>query len=177
LPLKPSGCPAATFLLQADVPAGLLATFADPGLDLSPGTSASTTLTLTATGAPDGSYTILVTATNGTHVGSASAQAMLISDLAAAVWTDKPSYAGNQVVSVTALMTHGGAPLPNVSVRFTLTKANGSVVTGTATSRPDGTAGFSYRLKGKEPSGVYAVQADASVNELSATAATTFTVQ
>ena len=68
-----TSCGAATFTLQASAPAGWTATFAAASLTLSPGTSGSTTLTLTSSLTASGLSSIPVTAANGSYVGTASA--------------------------------------------------------------------------------------------------------
>jgi Bacterial Ig domain/NPCBM-associated, NEW3 domain of alpha-galactosidase len=69
-----AGCSSSTFNLQASVPGGWSASFANPLLTLAVGASASTTLTVTSpvTASPS-SYSLGATAANGAYSGSASA--------------------------------------------------------------------------------------------------------
>jgi hypothetical protein len=61
-----AACGAASFSLEADIPAGWAATFANPVLTLAPGASAITTLTVSSpASATDGFYAVVVTARNG----------------------------------------------------------------------------------------------------------------
>ena len=150
-------------------------------LTISPGTSASTTLTVTSpASATGGFYTIGVTATNGantSYAASTSATYVIVSSLTVTVSTDQSSYTRSQTVSITAKVNAGGSPVANVSVTFTITKSNGTVVTGAATTGTNGTAVYKLRLKRQDPVGVYQVRSDATNNGLSGSNATSFTVQ
>lgn len=176
-----AGCTASTFALQATVPGGWMAAFADPTLTLSPGASASTTLAVTSpASATDGFYTIGVTATNSgnpTSTGAASATHVIISSLNVTASTDRPSYTRNQSVSIMAMVSSGGLPVANATVTFAITKSNGAVVTATATTGTNGSAVYKLRLKRQDPIGAYQVRAAAANNGLSGSAATSFTVQ
>lgn len=62
-----AACPASTFALAANVPAGWSASLSSPSLMLSAGQQGSTTLIVTsASGTPDGSYPVTMTATDMT---------------------------------------------------------------------------------------------------------------
>jgi uncharacterized repeat protein (TIGR01451 family) len=178
-----AGCTASTFTLQTTLPSGWTAAFASPTLTLSSGEMASTTLTIgSPASAADGFYTIGVTATNSadtTYTASTSATYVIVSSLHVTVSTDKTSYTRNRTVSITAMVSSsGGSPAANASVMFTLTKANGAVVTGTATTGANGVAVFSYRLKKQDPTGSYQVTANASMNStFFGNATASFTVQ
>jgi hypothetical protein len=178
-----AGCTASTFTLQAALPSGWTAAFASPTLILSSGESVSTTLTVTSpASATDESYTIGATATNSAetaYTASTSATYVLVSSLTVTVSTDKTSYTRNRTVSITTTVSSsGGSPAANANVTFTITKANGAVVTGTATTGANGVAVFSYRLKKQDPTGIYGASANASMNSMIfGNASTTFTVQ
>ncbi|HXV48719.1 MAG TPA: hypothetical protein VEB61_07940, partial [Candidatus Binatia bacterium] len=111
------------------------------------------------------------------YTKSASGSENVVTGLNVSVNTDKPSYARNQQVTVTASVNTGGAPLANVAVVFTITKANGSAVTGKATTGSNGTAVFKLRLKKQDPVGTYQVKATGTMSGISGSAATSFTVQ
>jgi hypothetical protein len=93
------------------------------------------------------------------------------------VSTDKPSYTRNESVSITATVSSGGSPVVNAAVTFTVTKPAGAGVTATATTGTNGTAVYKLRLTRQDPVGIYQVGAVATKGALSASGATTFTVQ
>ncbi|MGH8532196.1 MAG: NEW3 domain-containing protein [Gammaproteobacteria bacterium] len=88
------------------------------------------------------------------------------------VATNQASYTRTQTVSVTAKLSSGGSPIVNAPVTFTVSKSNGAVVTGTATTGSTGSAVYKLRLTKQDPVGSY--QAGAAA--LSSSAATNFTV-
>ena len=105
-----------------------------------------------------GAYSFAVTGTNssaGTYFKTTSGTETLVSALAVTAATDKPSYSRNQSVFVSATVTSSGSPMANASVSFTITKANGAVVTGSALTGSNGTAVYKYRLKQRDPLGAY----------------------
>jgi len=162
------GCTASDFALQATVPSGWTAAFTPPTLTIDPGTTKPTTLQVTSSGtATDGFYTIAVAARNTaepTYAGSTSATIVIASSLSVSVSTDKPSYNRNQTVTITATVSFQGAPVSNAGVTFTITKANGGVITGTATTGTNGSAVYKYRLKKQDPTGTYVGTVNANLN-------------
>jgi M6 family metalloprotease-like protein len=96
--------------------------------------------------------------------------------VAVAVATSQPSYSRSQTVSITATVTVGGSPVANDSVKFTITKANGAVVSGTAMTKTNGNAGYNLKLKRSDPVGTYQVNVTTTINAVSSSAATSFTV-
>jgi hypothetical protein len=97
--------------------------------------------------------------------------------LAVTAATDKPSYSRNQPVLVSATVTSNGSPMANVNVSFTITKANGSVVSGSAITGANGTAVYKYRLQSRDPLGAYQARAVGTMSAVSGSATTTFNVQ
>jgi M6 family metalloprotease-like protein len=93
------------------------------------------------------------------------------------VATDQSSYSPGQTVSTTATATYGGTPLANVSVSFTITKPNGSVVTGSANTGKNGTAIYKLRLNRNAPAGTYIAGIAAAVKGNPRSASTDFTVR
>jgi hypothetical protein len=93
------------------------------------------------------------------------------------VSTDQPSYTRSQTVTITAKVTSGGTPVANTAVSFRVTKSNGTVVTGSATTGANGTAVYKLRLKRQDPVGVYQAGAVATQNAVSVSASSNFTVQ
>jgi len=177
------GCAASSFSLKTTVVlTGWTASFAASTLALSPGSSASTTLTLTSPASATNSFTFPVVVTNSANASyqATSSVGYVIgttdTTLNVSVSTDKPSYTGGQTVSVIARASSGGSPVSNASVTFTMTKSNGIVVSQTATTDSTGSAVGKFRLKNHDPAGGYKARADAAKAPLAGSAATSFTV-
>jgi gametolysin peptidase M11 len=99
------------------------------------------------------------------------------------VATNQASYSPGQTVSTTATATYAGSPVANVSVSFSVTKASGSVVTGSAKTGNNGTAVYNLKLMKNDPAGTYQVGVVATISGTSGSttatslsAATSFTV-
>ena len=177
-----AGCSASDFNLQATVPSGWTTVFASPLLNISPGASATTTLQVTSpTSATDGFYNVGVNAVNSAnsnYSASMSATCVVVSSLGVTVSTDQSSYTRTQTVNITAVVSGAGSPVSGTGVTFTVTKADGSRVTGTATTGANGSAVYSYRFnKKRDPVGTYQVTATANLNGVSGSGATSFVVQ
>jgi len=171
-------CSASSFNLQAVVPAGWAAAFPASTVTLSPGSSTSTTLSVSSPAtAASTSYTVGATAARTTNAATATATYSVLS-LASTVSTDKSSYSPGDTVVITDTVTVG-TPLANASVTFIVTKPNG--VTGTqttATTNANGEAVYKLRpSKQKGSAGTYQVRAAASSKGASTSATTTFTVR
>jgi len=93
-----------------------------------------------------------------------------------AVATNQQTYSPGQTVSATATATYAGLPVPNVPVSFTVTKANGNVVTGSANTGSNGTAIYKVRLAKSDPAGTYMATAITTINAVSHSASKNFTV-
>ncbi len=176
------GCSASNFNLQASVPGGWTAVFANPTLNVAPGGSATTTLTITSpSSATDGFYSAVAVAANGAasnYSATASATCVIVSAMEVAVSSDKLSYTRAETATVTASVNALGAPVSGAVVSFTMTKANGAVVGKTVTTGANGVAVFSYRFnKKQDPVGTYQVTAAANLNGVSGNGATTFAVR
>jgi len=176
-----SGCSAGTFNLSSTQPSGWLGAFSSAALTLNPSQTASATLTETVSAsALAGTYAVGSSAINGTYAGSGTANATVGN---ATTLTDTLSVTGSrysvrQTVPSTAIVLNGGAAAAGASVTFTLTKANGSKVTGTATADSTGKAAWSYKLTNKDPAGTYSVVSSATYNSKTATSSpVTFSVQ
>jgi uncharacterized repeat protein (TIGR01451 family) len=176
-----TGCTASSFSLQALVPSGWTAAFNDAALVISPGASASTTLQVTSpVSIPDGVYTIGVTAVNSAdpaYAASTTATYGIDPGLDVTVSTNQPSYTANQSVSITTIVSLEGSSLSSASVAFTITKPQGAVTTGKATTGLDGRAVYTFRVKKNDPLGTYQVRAEASLNGAAGTAEASFTVR
>ena len=90
--------------------------------------------------------------------------------------TPNPASRG-QAVTSTAVVRANDAPVANASVTFTITKANNTVVTQTATTDASGKAVSKRQLKRNDPIGPYQIRADATVNGIVGSATTSLTVQ
>ncbi|TLY21393.1 MAG: hypothetical protein E6K68_06310, partial [Nitrospirae bacterium] len=176
-----SGCAASIFSLKATVPAGWTGAFGVSSLTLSPGAASSTTLTVTSpASAASGSYTIGATATNSANasfVGSASVTESLVASLTLQVGSDQASYSPPAGANLTATVTVGSTPAAGATVTFIVTKPDQSVITVTTAMGANGLAVFNFRLKPKDPSGLWQVQAVATVNGVSGSSTTSFMVQ
>jgi len=176
------GCAATSFNLQATVPSGWNAVFNSPTMSISPGSSATTTLQITSpASANDGFYNVglaVMNSSDSTYSASCSATCVVVSSLDVNVSTDRSSYTRSQTVVVTSSVSNAGSPVSGAVVTFTLTKANGAVVTATAATAADGSAVYTYRFnKKRDPAGVYQVSAGANMNGVSGSGATSFSVQ
>jgi hypothetical protein len=80
------------------------------------------------------------------------------------------------LVSITALVTANESPVANASITFTITKSNGNVISGTATTGADGTAVYKFRLKRADRLATCQVAVTASLGGVSGSASTSFTV-
>jgi len=97
--------------------------------------------------------------------------------LTAAGSTSQSSYLRGQTVYLSATVSAGGVPVAGAAVSFTVTKANGSQVKGSATSGSDGKALYQFQLKKPDPVGTYQAGMVASLNGQSAATAVSFSVQ
>jgi len=176
------GCSASNVNLQASVPAGWSAYYSAPLLSSAPGGSATTNLSVTSpVGTRDGNYSIGSTAVNSsdaTYSGSSSATYSIVSGLSVAVSSSATSYTRSQTAKVNATVKAGGLPVAGTPVTFTMTKSNGSLTTGTATTDSNGLAVFQYSFnRKKDPTGTYQVRSQSSSNGLSGSGNVSFTVK
>lgn len=112
-----------------------------------------------------------------TWVTSAGAGVNVQFSGALAVSTNQSTYSPGQTVSTSAVATYGGVPISNVSVSFTITKSNGSVVTGSTATGANGIAVYSVKLKQSDPAGNYSAAAAAMVKGNLRNVNAAFTVQ
>jgi hypothetical protein len=121
---------------------------------------------------PEAGVTMTTAWVNGT-----AAAVTVRFEAAVTVSTDQPSYTRNQSVSIKAIVRSGGSPVAKANVTFTITKSNGAVAMGTATTGTNGTATYKLRLRRDDPVGTYQAGAVATKGEQSGSAATIFMVQ
>lgn len=181
-----SACAATSFNLARSVPSGWTGTLGAGSLSLSPGASASTTLSVTSPGtAAAGSYGIGVGASSSAgslHTANAAATYAVTTaatdELTETVGTNKTTYQRGETVSMSARVLSGGVPVAGAGVRFSVTTSGGSVTTLNTVSGSDGYARSTYKVsKGKSALGSYALRADASSGGQAATASTGFSVR
>ena len=174
-----SSCSPASFNLAASVLSGWSAAFANPSHTLNPGASASTTVTLTSGSlSPAGAYTVTLSASNSAIPGySASTAVTYEVALNVAVSTNNASYALGSTVTITTMVTSGSSPVSGAGVTFTITKPNGSPVTGTATTGANGAASYVYKLRRNSPTGTWRAAGTASTSAASGSGAAVFSVQ
>jgi hypothetical protein len=177
-----TGCAASTFDVAASVPAGWSVTYGGSPISVAPGASGSGTVSvISSTSAASGFYTIPVAATDTvdtTHTGATSATYVIASSLDVGVSTDRATYTTSQWVMVTTNVQANGSPVAGASVTVTITRANGSKTSLSATTGANGTAVVKYRIKKQDAKGTY--QATSNVTQSGAvngTASTSFVLQ
>jgi alpha-galactosidase-like protein len=176
-----TGCSSSTFSLGDAVPAGWTALLPTSSLTLSPGASGSAGLQVASpAGTADGFYQLTQAATNSaapTYTASTQSTYVVASSLVVTVSASQATYSRNQIATLTATVTGGTAPVSGASVAFTITKANGAVTTGTATTNSSGQAVYKLRLGKHDPVGTYTVGVKATLGNIAGTASTSFQVQ
>jgi M6 family metalloprotease-like protein len=176
-----AGCSATSFNLGSTLPAGWATTFSASALTLSPGQTASVTMTKSVpAGTSPAVYPVDASAagTSYTSVASANVTVMAAPPPLYVTPTVSSSYAPRSVVPMTATVLSGANPAAGASVVFTLTKPGGRVTAKTATTGSTGKAAWSYRLGPKDPKGTYSLTVTATYGTQTAAAGpVTFTVQ
>jgi hypothetical protein len=177
-----ANCSNNDFNLQTNVPDEWNGVFSSPNLNISPGTSASTTFQLNSpSSAADGFYTVGINAVNNlspSYLASVSATIAISSNLGVAAATDRPSYNLNQSVTVTALVRANGSAVSGANVTFNITKPNGGKIIGSAITAANGSASYVYKFKrNNDPLGTYLVNVGANFNGISGSGSTSFTVR
>jgi M6 family metalloprotease-like protein len=176
------GCPAKSFALSCVPPSGWAYAFGSPSLAIAPGASASTSLTLTIpAGQAPAVYPLSVSATDGIHSGSASANATVLpppATLSVSLAIPSSTYSKGSTVSMAATVTQGGSKVAGANVVFTLTKSSGATVVQNKVTNNQGVASRTYKLKPSDPVGAYSVRASVTYGGQTATSASVpFTVQ
>jgi M6 family metalloprotease-like protein len=185
-----SACSSSTINLGSTAPSGWFTSLSASSVTLGPGQSATVTMGKGApSGTAAGTYAVNLSAatTSFNASGTANATVMTPPSLAVSVSTSGSTFTAPGTVSITALVTNGGAAASGANVTFTVTAPNGSNSTQTATTGSNGMAAWNYKLNGKSVAGSYSVIAQASLssgtkrNNTSTQSATsntvTFTVQ
>jgi hypothetical protein len=154
-----TSCAATTFTLSPTAPAGWAAAVIASSVSLSPGASASVTLQVTSasTAAPTIYSTGVATSSqaDAAHAAAGLASYTVRAPLVPSVATDKASYIRSETVTTTARVMAGAVPVSGVSVTIQVRKADGKIVTSTATSDGNGYTTHRLRLARKDPLGTY----------------------
>jgi alpha-galactosidase-like protein len=173
-----AGCVASSFDLRTGVPAQWVASFDESTITLSSGGNATATLRVTSpSSATNGYYNVGVDVANSAsgYSSSASVTCAIIAGLDLTVAADQVSYTINQTATLKAQVFAAGNPVVGTKVGFTITRPNGTKVSGSATTAADGTAVYKYRFnKQKDISGTYQISAGSSVNGLIGSATNSF---
>jgi Gametolysin peptidase M11/NPCBM-associated, NEW3 domain of alpha-galactosidase len=173
-----STCPASPFSFAALVPAGWLATFGTPSVaSLSPGATASSSMTLSAPAGTAGTFPFTVTGTDGGPAGqtaSVTGSVTLVTSLTVMASASASGSGSNRSASIFVTTKAGTQAAAGAAVTVVITSPKGVKTTLNATAGADGTVTVKFSLKPKDPSGTYQVQVTANGNGGTGTAATTF---
>ena len=168
-------CAPTNFGLQDVVPSGWTAGFSQSPISLNPGSSATTTLTMTPPAGASGAYGYSVASvrlnTSGAS-GSATGSVTVASSLSVIASAAKTG--GGYQLSAT--VKAGSAPAKGVLVKFTVTDPRGAVTTFSGTTTSAGSVAVKDNLKNSAPKGTYTMQVTASAAGLSGTVTTSFNV-
>ena len=177
-----SNCTGNSFTVGAAAPAGWNSSASQ--LNVAPGTSASTTVTVTSSAStPSGYYSVSLVASNGEVGASLQRDLSVFSSLGVSVGTDRATYAAGGTVLMSATVSANGTPVSGAAVNFTISKpasgrTRGGTVSVTATTGADGRAVYSYRLnKRQDPGGSYSVAASTTFGGVSGNGQTSFEVR
>lgn len=176
------GCSASAFSLSSTVPSGWPTAFSQTLLSISPGQTASTTMTKTVpAGTTAATYEVNAIASRGAYSASGVANCTVTAPpppLSVSLSIPASTYAPRSTVSMTATVLTGSSPASGASVLFTMTKPSGAQTTKTALTDASGKAVWSYKLGPKDPKGTYSVIAMATYGSQTATSSpASFTVQ
>jgi hypothetical protein len=156
-----SGCPSNTYNLTSTQPAGWASNFSSASLNVAPGATWTSTLTVIPPSGTTGGFTVGATATaaSGSASGSATVNvsAPVVPALSAGLASAASSYKLRSWMTFTATVTQSTVPVEGATVTFTLTKPNGTV-TGSGRTGRDGKVTWRYRLTATDPTGSYAAR-------------------
>ncbi|GAB3751070.1 hypothetical protein GCM10028795_18500 [Lysobacter olei] len=179
-----ASCASTDLTLAGSVPTNWTGTLADSSLSLAPGASGSTTFSVTSdSAAPAAGYGIGVGVSSSVgvvHTASVSTTYTIAAPatfLETTVGTNKATYARGETVQAHAFVRNNGVPVVGAIVTFTIARSARSTTTRSATSGADGYARITYKVaKSSNAIGTYTVRATWSLNNVSSSAETTFTV-
>ncbi len=110
-------------------------------------------------------------------MGTAAVSYVIAPAMSVGVSTDKAVYAKGQTVTMKAVVRAGGVPVAGKLVTFAVTRADGSVMTQTATTNTTGTATSKLQVRKQDRAGTYRLRATTTAGTVSASGTTTFAVQ
>jgi hypothetical protein len=177
-----AGCSANSFNIQSAAPSGWTTAASSSSLSSAPGATVSTNLLITPpASAADGNYIVTLGASNAlnqNYSASATANVAVYSSLGVSLAADRTSYLSSQTANLTTRISAGGKAAAGANVSYLIKRPNGSVAaSGTTLSGADGSATFSYRFnKRKDSPGTFQVSVTATLNNVSGSASTTFTL-
>lgn len=183
---RDTACGTSTFDLQTAAPNGWAATLDSDTVELASGASASLSLLVKSAGAAaNGSYSIGLTAVNAADAGFSGAGSTAYavgapagSSVNVAVSTSSTIYARKKPIGISAKVTSGVSPMKNAVVIFTITKPDGSVVSGSGKTKKNGLAALKFKTTLLDPVGTYWVTANSGTpGPLAALVTTSFIVQ
>jgi len=177
-----SSCTSNSFDLQAAVPTGWSVSSSTPTLIVAPGSSVSAIVQVgSLVGQANGLYTASLGAANAqtaSYSATLPRDISVFSSLGVSVATNQSSYTSGSTVVMTANVSASDSPVSGASVSFVLTKPNGKTASASAVTNSSGVATFSYRTnKKQDPTGIYSVNAAASLSGISGSGATSFAVR
>ena len=163
-------CGASTFNVASAVPSGWSASLTSNSVFLNSGASQTISLRVASSAtAADGSYDIAAAAvrsSDATSTGSATTTYQVNSSTASAssitlsLSTRSTVYSLKKSVMITAHASSGGLSVSGITVSFSITKPDGSVVTAAGVTKKNGLATVKYRTTVLDPVGTYWVSAD-----------------
>ena len=167
------GCASTTFSLGAAVPAGWSSSFGTGSVQLPAGATTDVALTIVPS-STTGTHSFTASATRqGTSGpgGSTTGSVTLIGAIEASLRISRTG--PNYQLSVT--VQSGSAAVSGATVRFEITKPDGSVATQTATTNSSGEATMTFKPNKKAPRGLHQVLATATSGSMSVSASGSFT--
>jgi M6 family metalloprotease-like protein len=176
-----SSCSGSTFNLASAQPAGWSANWSATAVALNPGQTASVTLAESIPSATvAGTYGVnsSVASVYDSASGAANCTVVAAPSLADSLSVSPSTISAHQTVFVTATVLYGSLPAVGATVNFTLTKSNGTILSGVATTDSIGRAVWTYKVVQKDPVGTYSVTSKANYSAQMATSnSITFSVQ
>jgi len=176
-----ASCATGTFMPSSIQPSGWTVAFSANSINLAPGQSGTLTMTQTPpAGTVPGTYAVAATESDLSNSSTATGNLTVVSaqPISASLSASASSYTKKNALGLTATVTKSGTPVSGAAVTFTMTMADGTVVTQSSTTGRKGTASWSYRFGQQSPSGNYSAVAKASYNAQTTTTNTvTFSVR
>jgi len=168
-----SSCSTTNFALGVVVPPGWTAVYAVQGLDVPPGSTRSSGLSLTpplSAGGVSG-FTATASRASGTGPGGSISGSVMV---ASALDVGLTIIQSNIAVQLMVQVGSGSAPISGASVKLTVLDPGGKSTTLSATTNASGTASVKFQPKGRNSKGVYQVQVAVSGGGLTGTTSGSF---